>query len=291
MKKKKGSRLRVLKRVSPLKFFMKLLVTRDQREEESFFFKLQNNRIERLIFPHYGSHDLIADLEQSLILNVLPIEIVMMILKRLFIKYLRSFNFDLVMNLAMCNKVICSMIYFQCFGIQEKVSVLEKMRRLSKTFNLLEEIHDQYVTTPNMGHYSRVALMLTRFGSLNRQRKYHPWDFESDFDLLDMEEIDNGTLVFPGRFYGDTVLVHGVEMNGIIDYQEIEHPVFVFGLRDYTDALIPNEKSFFESVSFRYFSRLIKACYGEQTGIYFMVKPHNQFGNPFITASDTLVSF
>lgn len=206
--------------------------------------------------------------------------------------YLQTQNLEAAFDLCTLNSEICKLIYYQVFGSTNPPPVLVMVHRLARSFYLVESIYDEYLTVPNLGTYTKVGLVLTRLPNKMRTRAYGPWDFDLDIVLeeLVLNNLDPHVHSFSGATHAETTWIQGTELNGVIEVDILEQPVINFILQDYTEALIPKEKSFTDNMYFRYFSRLLRVTFGKQTGIYFMVKPGLQERNPFINRSDTLLS-
>lgn len=239
----------------------------------------------------YPGHDLLQNTTQ-ISPTTLPVELVLLIVKRLLMIYLQTQNLESAFELCTLNSEICKVIYYQVFGIQKTPNIREMIHRLAKTFYLVESIYDEFLTVPNLGTYSKVGLVLTRLPNKIRTRNNGPWDYDLDILLeeLVLDNLSPHVHAFSGPTHADTCWVQGTELNGVIDVTVMEQPVINFILQDYTDALIPHERTWGQNKFFCYFSRLLRVTFGKQTGVYYMVKPGPHARNPFITRSETLMS-
>lgn len=269
---------------------MKLLVAQT-KEKNSCFWKFENNLVEPLPLKRFDNHDLLQN-TRVIKPGFLPYEIVDLVMKYLFKTYIETQNFEQAFELTMLNRDFARTIYFKIFGTRRTTNLEQMLYRLAKTFYLIEQIYDEYITLENSGSICKVGIKLTRNPWKMNARLYGPWDFSmNDFELeeLDAEDLYPNVMHFKGETHGETVWIHGTEMNGVIDVAMFQNPVLNFILADYTDALIPCESVFAENLYFKSFSRLLKVCFGHQTGVYFMVKESIDRRNPFIHRSSTLM--
>lgn len=269
---------------------MKLLVT--QSKTSTRIWNYYDGFIKPCYLASFTSHDLVQNNNQIYSFE-LPTELELLIIKHLLMIYLETRNFEQAFDLCTINKFICRMIYYQIYGVDKYIDLTTMIRRLARTFYLCESIYDEYLAIPNLSAVPKVAIVLTRIPSRQNRACIAPWDF--DLNEMSLEEIDMENEIvdlhaFAGLTHGDTVWINGKEVNGIIEANVFEHPVISFILQDYTEALIPTENKFTANRSFWFFSRLLRWCFGKQTGVYYMAKEKEQHRNPFIHRSDTLVS-
>lgn len=269
---------------------MKLLISQT-KENHACYWHFENNRVSPLDLQQFQTHDLFQDEHQIKPVS-LPFELVMLITKNLFKMYIDTYNFAEACNLCFVNKEFAKVIYMNIYG-PGKIKHVDIMKRLSRTFRLLELIYDEYLTVPNLGAFTKVGFVMTRNGTKVGNRHYHPWDFfldETSLEEIILPDLVPSFMEFHGANHSDTSWVHGTELNGVIDATAIENPVICFILQDYNDTLIPKESTIEENDSFVKFAKLLRVCFGYRTAAYFMVKNDNERRNPFLHRSSTIMS-
>jgi hypothetical protein len=219
------------------------------------------------------------------------------ILFRLFYIYLRTTRFEEAADLLVLNKTFAFAVYRQIYGKFEPKSVLTMIKRLSRTIQLVEAIHDEYLTERNYAFGLQPPYVAIRF---ERRSTYTnplaPWDFYPSIILEGHTAIGachEGPMksYYTGPYYGDLVQVVGESIHGVVEATQIHHPVFTFILGTMSQSLIPSETDFWHNRYFKKFSRLLRTVYGKHAGIYFMVNPTGVEESPFITQSDTFIRF
>lgn len=264
---------------------MKLLVARCS---EQILYKVNDNKITQLELEDFTTHTILPQGPE--IKAHLPSELLIMILKYVFRIRVKTRNFGLAFQISTVSKSMCDLLYNNIY-MRDKSTTLEKLERLGRTFNLIEEIYSDYLSSPNYDRTDRVALHLTRNPTMYRRKNMYPWCFKSEIECAELTTLGalNDIHCFPGEFHGDTIWVHGDENDGIYDADVIHHPVLVFVLSDYTGSLIPTRKDL--NIYWAKFLRLLKVCFGSSTGIYMMVMEDSERYNPFVETTDLFLQF
>ena len=265
---------------------MKLLISRCS---EPAVFRYENKQLSRLLLEDFTTHTLLPDNNPDLYYN-LPTELVILVLKHLLQIRIQTRNFDQAFQVFTVNRLICDILYSKIYG-RDNSTPKQKLFRLGRTFELIQALYDDYLTTPNLDGIDRVAINLTRIPIKYRSKTIFPWDFRSDIRLEEMVHYGSLEAVhcFTGDFHGQTVWIHGEENNGMYDTSIIHHPVFVFILSDYTSSLIPTRRDL--NVYWTRFICLLKACFGSKSGIYMMVMENEQRFNPFVETNDLFLQY
>lgn len=265
---------------------MKLIVGRS--ENGPVFYDVAGPKIRKIEMKTFGEQELFPVNNDLVDATTLPRELVEIIIVELFTCMLTTFNFHLAFYVCQTDSKILKRIYSSIYG-KADICRLDMLERISKTMQLLEALHDDYITVPNESELA-VNIMLCVQPSLRYKPMYNPWEFRTEFDLHIQSSVP-ATAIIHGTLFGDTVYISGNEEDGIIDVERFQHPVFCFGLSAYTGELIASQRTILRSRMFIHFKRLLVYIYGPNTGVYFMVKPTGQEMNPFITSSDAYVSF
>lgn len=264
---------------------MKLLVARCS---EQIIYQVDQDKITPLGLEDFTTHTLLQPGPRFY--THLPPELLILILKYTFRIRVRTRNFGFAYQISTVSKTMCDLLYNNIY-MRDKSTTVEKLDRLSRTFRLIEEIYDDYLSSPNLDRVDRVAINLTRLPSMYRRKNMFPWSFRTEIECTELNTIGalNDIHCFPGEFHGDTVWIHGDEENGIYNAVVVHHPVLVFVLSDYTGSLIPTKKDL--NIYWSKFMRLLKACFGDNTGIYMMVMEDSERYNPFVTETDLFLQF
>lgn len=223
-------------------------------------------------YPHYGR---------------LPLDLYEIIIKYTMDIRLSYRNFNRAFRLCTLNRRACSMFYVQIYG-ETHVPISIMLNRLATTFEIAENIYEDYLACPNPTASGLNAINLTRSPRLRFQNIFDPWDFNATVEVqkmtIDEEEALHQISVFPGQFHGDTIWLHGEEFDGIYNAKTIHHPVLVLILSDYTYALIPTRSSIKQN--WVKFSNFLRRAFGARTGVYIMVKHQIDLESPFIETTD-----
>jgi hypothetical protein len=269
---------------------MEFLVTGDAFKT---FWKYKDGTVRRHNFPKYEYIELATRSTTDYSFD-LPLELRIVIMKRMFTSLLISRNFELAFDLCCVSKDFAMIVYRQIYG-RDSIDAMEGLRRLVRTFYLIESIDDEYLSKENLEDFTRVGLKLTsRYPSLaNRIRPLVPWDHVFQMiELVDGIVDDSGDLTThtTGEYYGDIVWSFGNHEEGIFKVSTLMHPIICIMLVDHTGNLTSTEKKFRRCAHFHGFVKLLRYIYGNQAGIYFMVKDNNNMDNPFITHTELFIT-
>jgi len=266
---------------------MKLMVARSG--SISNFYEYKDSKVTKLNLLSFDEHELVGLNTVDYRFNF-PRELVCMIVRELYRSLLLSFNFGEACIIATSlDYETLKIVYRDIYGPIEDTTRKQMIHRLCRTFALLESLHDDYLTVPNICEMTP-SIMLCVQPSLRYKPVYMPWEFDADFSLMEQTSVP-ANCIYTGRLMGDTVFVSGTEDAGIIDVTKFCHPIFMFGLTDHTGTLLTSTKHFERTDKFRYFSNLLENIYGHSTAVLYMVKPANQSRNPFITSSDIYITY
>ena len=262
---------------------MKLFITRSTRPH---FYKADQS-LEELKIVNFGEHDLGQPIWR--LNRGLPIEICLIILNHLFVAYLKSFNFDLAGALVAITKTFANDIYRKIYG-KAVLDITIKIRRVCNTLNLLEQIHDCYLTVDRISTYTMCRVIRRTFNG-----KFCPWDpvhecvatsitgVISDDDPV--QQYETGTL------NGDNVWLTGQYMkNGIYDCKRFKHPVINLEFTNIYDYNLLTSKLLRKDFATRQFINLLKVVYGPTTGIHVMFNDSGN-NNPFDLTTTGFIEF
>lgn len=221
-----------------------------------------------------------------------PLEIQLEIFKHLLDIYIRSRNFELVLDLIQVSKPVCNHIY-TCIFKKSQASLISKAKRLIQTFNICQRIHDYYITSKRVYPFSAISLVRE---SINLKDPLHIWDFHFGYSIKQQpgiitdEEADAEQVVI-GPNHGDTLWIRGEWDDVFFNCQELNIPIINIILSDYFKVLIPSESSIKNCSSVVRFAALLRKAYGARVSINFMVREDSDADNPFTTTSDLFYSF
>lgn len=220
-----------------------------------------------------------------------PGELILKILVISFFDLLYSKNFEDAFDLLLVSRKLLAEIYLLIYGPSVH-TITDKARHMHASLFLVEILHDDYLCTVNINKDSRMGV---KFETCHPTRNVAPWDlypeilFARHSRIIDKDGPANPYLT--GPYFGDVVTIYGTSIDGIVNVQQMHHPVFTLMITSRDGVLIPDEGDFWHNRAFKKFANLLKIIYGKRTGVYFMVKPYGNENNPFVTASDTYFKF
>jgi hypothetical protein len=262
---------------------MKLLITRSTKPH---FYKT-DPELQELKVINFGRHDLCQptwELERAL-----PPEITTMICQQLFLIYLQTFNFDQAAALVSVHKTFANDIYDCIYG-RSVLSVTTKINRICNTLNLLEMLHDSYMTCDRISKYTLCRVVRRKFNG-----KYYPWDLVHECfacpisgvisDDAPVQQYETGTL------NGDNVWLTGTYLkNGIYECQRFKHPVINLEFTNFYDMNLCTSRYLRRDQFIKQFVKLIKLTYGANTGVHIMFNDSGD-GNPFDMSSTGFIEY
>ncbi len=261
---------------------MDLLIT--QGEISSIWQVEKDRRATRLEFASFGERDLCTS---SCFLRsiALPLELVEKILLWLFRLYLKTWNFDLCIDLLLFSRSFTGVLYRAIYQGCSNISFMRQYSRLCRTFYILENIYEDYLAVE--GHLNYHCVKLTSMRSVGS--KHQPWDFNHRVmvqpivgNVVDL--TDTQIQVRYGKCYGETVWLSGNYRRGVFKANVLKTPVINLMMVDVFDSLIHDTQGFNDH--YFCFFRLLKRAFGERTALFVMVKEDADLDNPFITRSD-----
>lgn len=263
---------------------MNLLVT-NNCYGSPILWKYDHGLVDRIHVIDFNTHQLCMD--NDLQLGQLPLDLYEIIIKYVMESLLSTRNFDQAYQILTINRRTLFMFYYEIYGHKD-VSTLDMLYQISRTFQLADAFYEEYLAMPNASGSGLNAITLTRMCSKKYQKRYDPWDFlpnpEIQRVIVAEEETLESTHMFPGQFHGETVWVRGTEDDGIYTVENVQHPVFIIILSDFTYALIPTRRSI--NLNWAKFCRFLRRGFGESTGFYFMVKHNFDAESPFIETTE-----
>ena len=262
---------------------MDLLITRG--EYSSVWLVEKDNRATRLQFTKFDERDLCTS-KYDLRSKDLPIEIVEAILLYAFYDYLKTWNFDLCSELLMFSKSFTSVLYREIYG-QNHVSFNRHFNRLNRTFMILENLYEDYLSRTCEIKFSCAKLTSIRQRGYNHQ----PWDFIHNIVIspivgMIVDLTDTQIQFNYGKCYGECIWVSGEYHKEIFKSKQMKTPVINLMMVDIFDTLIHSGTGF--NKNFMSFFNLVKLTFGTQTGVFVMIREDDDF-NPFITRSDSFL--
>ena len=217
----------------------------------------------------------------------IPVELVDLILDQVFESYLLDFNFDMVRDLLEINKSFLLRHYRKIYG-ETTANLITRYRRLNRTFQVVENIHDCYITEKIKRADPIVRLVSNRFA--NSQ----PWHYCFDVMLeplggtTQLEDSDLETYAYAnGPLYGNICEILGKFEDAEFVVHEIHSPVINISLTDIYDTVNQTADSLKSNEKFKCFSTLMRRIYGPYLTLNYMV--HGRDINPFLVITDTFI--
>lgn len=261
---------------------MKLFITRSPKPH--FY---TTDPVKELKVIDFGTHDICQpdwDLQRSL-----PLEITTKICFDLFLIYLRSFNFDLAGALVAINTTFANDIYDFIYG-RSTLAVTTKIKRVCNSLNLLEMIHDSFMTIDRDSQYSMCRVVRRKFSG-----KFYPWDAVHEcFATPISGVISDGPHVkqyASGPLNGDNIWVVGKYLdNGLFDCKRFKHPIINLEITNAYDLNLCTEFFLRRDLFVKRFVWLLKLTYGRYTGVHIMFNDSGD-GNPFDMSSTGFIEY
>jgi len=253
--------------------------------------QVEGDQANRIHFRTFQERDLCPPVDEIKGLGYFPPEIMEKILTIVFDHYLATLNFDLCSDLFKFSKSFTGTIYRQIYG-KTYAEFFKQYGRLYRTFQILENMYDQYLSVESEIMYSCMKLT-----SINhRGYKHQPWDFMHNIVIapitgivIDLTDPQLQQLQYNyGPCYGDRIRVSGFFRNGVFKATNLTTPILNIMMVDSFDTLIPSSKSL--NRNYINFFKLVKKAFGPDTGVYVMIKEDDD-DNPFITRSDVFMEF
>ena len=232
------------------------------------------------------SYDLFQPSEETFDLP-LPREISYMVIDQLILKYICESNFEMAINLICIDKPTIVRFYFQHFGSDLFLPFRTVFHRLSKTFELMQKVHDGIVQFPNEEHDHYVALDIQFKGSYRSGQAYNPWNFTGMVNLIQIPKpgifgIEDFRGFVTGPYITDIVWMNGRNDRGITYSDFFRLPVIVFVFTDQDDNIIPERKIMENHQAFKVFTKFLKMAFGPTTGVFFAVQGHFIFDDQIL---------
>jgi len=266
----------------------RILIT--QSKWSHIFQLLPDYQIRPIIFNKYQDTTLSPTHTPSCFFDF-PGELILKILVISFFDLLHSKNFEDAFDLCLVSRQLLAQIYLMIYG-PNPCSITDKARHMHASLFLVEILHDDFMCSVNINKDSRMGV---RFETFHPAKTIAPWDlypeilFERHSRIIDKDGPANPYLT--GPYFGDIVTVYGRSIDGIVNVDQMHHPVFTLILSTPEGVLVPDEGDFWHNRAFKRFANLLKMIFGKRTGVYFMVKPYGNENNPFVTQSATYYKF
>lgn len=262
---------------------MKLLVT---RSEIPHFYMVEPEFRELQVID-FGHHDLCQSdwsLQRSL-----PNEITTMIFHHLFLIYIQAFNFDLAGALVSVNKTFANDIYDWIFG-RSVLQVATKIKRVCNTLNLIEMIHDSFLTVDRISTYTMCRVIRRKFSG-----RFYPWNriyecYATPLNGVISDETPTEQFA-TGTLNGDNVWLNGSFMNnGMFNCRRLKHPVINLEITNFYDLNLCTSKYLQRDPIMKRFIKLIRHVYGSSACVHIMYN-NSSDGNPFDLTATGFIEF
>lgn len=262
---------------------MKLLIT---RSVQPHFYETEPE-LQELKIVDFGYHELCQsdwDLKGHL-----PAEITTMICHHLFLIYLKTFNFDQAAALVAIHTTFANDIYDWIYG-RSFLPVTTKIRRVCNTLNLMESLHDSYMTVDRISQYTMCRVVRRKFSG-----KFYPWDLVNECFATPISGVisdDKPVRQYAtGTLNGDNIWLVGKYLtNGMFDCQRFKHPVINLEITNAYDFNLCTSFFLRRDQFVQQFVRLLKLAYGPNTGVHIMFNDSGD-GNPFDVSGTGFIEY
>lgn len=257
-----------------------------QRDHFHQVFKITDNQIHRM------EYDPVIDLCQpntDLINFTMPKEIVHMIIDYTVIECIKGLNFKRAFELLCIDRATLLRFYRTWFGRSEYlITFRPHFFRISKTFQLFQEVMDGIIQFPNEEHDHYIALDIEyQSGCYKPAKGYNPWNFNGNINLIQIPKpgiycVEDFRAFVTGPYVTDVVWMGGVGDKGFVTSDFFRLPVIVFVLTDHQGEIIPDKKGLESNEAFKGFATLLKIAFGPTTGVFFAVQGHYIFDDQIL---------
>lgn len=271
-----------------MKNLQKFMITSScfQREGFNQVFKIENNQLQRM------EYDPIIDLCQSdcdLQPKSLPLEIVHMAIDQAIINCIKGLNFRKAFELICFDRATIVRFYRRWFGPSEYlITFRPHFFRLSRTFQLFQNVMDGVIQFPNEEHDHYIALDIEYQSGIYKPAKgYNPWNFHGNINLIQIPRpgifcVEDFRAFVTGPYITDVIWMTGRGDKGYIISDFFRLPVIVFVLTDHQGNIIPDKLGMERHEAFQGFANLLKLAFGPTTGIFFAVQGHYIFDDQIL---------
>lgn len=223
-----------------------------------------------------------VDLFQPTDLDVhmpLPREIVYMIIDRLIMQYIKQSNFELASQLLFLNKATTIRFYYRHFEHDYYLHTRLMIARLSRTFQMMQNVLDGVIQFPNEEHDHYVALDIPFKGKYRPGQAFNPWNFNGMVNIIQIPRpgiygIEDFRGFVTGPYITDIVWMNGRNERGITFSTFFRLPVIVFVFTDQDENIIPERKAMENHQAFKTVTKFLKMAFGPTTGVFFAVQGH-----------------
>lgn len=221
------------------------------------------------------------------------------ILTTLFFSYLVDRDFSSAFLLTLTNKYYARHFHNLIYepNVHHPIAL---SRRIGHTMAYCQSFDDNYITEIYYSDCTNYVISLMARSMTWQWPLVQPdiWELMSVAHIYDLNEsqlqifnLDHTHMFNTGPYIGDIVWAKGAYKNTTLktfETDKLQHPVFTFQICDVADTLMFTEN---HPIPFSYhcFAKLLTYIYGPNTAVYFMVKPEQEYGNPFITYSNKLI--
>lgn len=214
----------------------------------------------------------------------LPLEITEKILQHLMLLYLKSGNFEKLLQLISISPHQIRRFFRQFFGPLDTVDVIRLHIRISEMFKLATEIVESLVCFPNEEHDHYFALEILHTKRFHPYYSYHPWNFRGKVSLFQIPKpgilhVEDFRAFVTGPNITDIVWMTGYGRNGVVATNYYRQPVVVLSFCDKEGHVVPEKDTIQNSATFKGFATMLRIAFGPTSGIFFSVKEEYIFGD------------
>lgn len=275
--------------VHKMKNFQRYMITSAamQRDHYHQVFKIENNQIHRL------QYDPVIDLCQPqydlTTPCALPRELIHIVIDQAILYCIQGMNFQKAFELICIDRPTIIRFYRRWFGPSEyMITFRPHFFRISKTFQLFQNVLDAVIQFPNEEHDHYIALDVEYQSGMYKPAKgYNPWNFNGNINLIQIPKpgiftVEDFRAFVTGPYVTDVVWMNGRGDKGYVQSDFFRLPVLVFVMTDHQGNIIPEKMGLERNEAFKGFSALLKKAFGPTTGVFFAVQGHYIFDDQIL---------
>lgn len=250
--------------------------TMDENNHDVLFSIDKENRVKRVVRSEFYIAPA-PPLEGSV---DLPQELCCKIGFYVFLIYLCSKQFDKAFKYISLNKYMIHRIYYGVYGYSDMPWHI-KLHRLSRTFNLIEAIHEEFMMDQVVAFNYPVLIMdYDEDFVVRKNTPIYPWNFRAEISVVEVAGFNQfGRQLHMGPTFIDrAVLSNCTFKNGLTHCTDFTFPFLHLMPMDNLCSLnvFNHEETYYH---FSRFSMLLKAIYGKYMRVFYYDKVKPQIIN------------
>lgn len=266
----------------------------------SYFFRIDGDTWAEQIFDEHMRYEIEQITNFPMVFDFPP-EIVSMIVVECFWILATSNNFEEAFKLCRLSRSLARDIYKTIYSTN--VSTSEPTIAVGHLLGMCKILVEDYLQMENpYNARTSIALNLETTQCMHESAVpfLRPWDFELERVRPvgingQMSIAENGReqrydIWKTGSTMGELVWTRGAKTDGTYLCKKLLYPVFHFIMISNTQSLLPSKLGL-RFPWWQEFGDFLKAVFGPTTGVLFMVRRPQDFGNLFLSTSDLVLLF